>query len=481
MKLALPLVISNAFWTIQLTIDRVMLSRQNSDAVGAAMTAAVLFWSPLILLQQTAGYAATFVAQYVGAGRPNRVGPAVWQAIYFSLIAGFGFLLLIPLIDPLINLTGHSQEIRDLEAIYLKVLCFSTLPILVIAAVNGFFAGRGDTWPVMVVNIVGVVVAFPACYALINGNWGFAPMGIAGAGWATVAASYASALVGLVLILRPKFRTEFATLDGWRLDPALFRRMMRFGIPNGFQYCMEALAFAIFLVFVGRIGKTELAATSLAFTLNMIALVPMVGLAQAVSVLVGQRLGHDRPDLASRSAVRGVAWCLGYTAGCAVLFLGAPGLMAAGFRDDDPEKWALIAPWIPILLRFVAAYCLFESVSLIVSAALRGAGDTRFVSVVTLIMAWAIMVTPTIFTYHTSLGLYAPWAFATAYVILLSFIFVVRFRQGKWRSMRVIEAPTIEAVPTPGVTEPGAIPANSQPNLAADLPIPEPVMLRSQP
>src|SRR5437764_2566775 len=74
LKLALPLIVSNSFLTLQLTIDRVMLSRQNSDAVGAAMVAAVMYWTPFALLQFTASYAATFVAQYVGAGRPQRVG-----------------------------------------------------------------------------------------------------------------------------------------------------------------------------------------------------------------------------------------------------------------------------------------------------------------------------------------------------------------------------------------------------------------------
>src|SRR5438105_15959883 len=80
LTLALPLILSNSFWTLQITIDRILLSRLSSDAVGAAMPAVLVFWTPLTLFQFTANYATTFVAQYVGAGRPHRVGPAVWQA-----------------------------------------------------------------------------------------------------------------------------------------------------------------------------------------------------------------------------------------------------------------------------------------------------------------------------------------------------------------------------------------------------------------
>ncbi len=444
LKLAGPLVVSNAFWTLQLTIDRIMLSRQNSDAVGAAMAAGVLYWTPLALLQQTSAYATTFVAQYVGAGRKERVGPAVWQAIYFSIATGTGFLLFLPLLRPIVSLSRHAPEIQSLETTYLVCLCFATLPILLNAALCAFFAGRGHSWPVMLVNASGTVVNIVLDYAWIYGKWGFPERGIAGAGWATVAGSWASALTAVALFVQPKYRKEFETLAGWRLDIALFKRLMRFGIPSGLQYCMEALAFSIFLILIGQLGTTQLTATSVAFTINMLALVPMLGLGQAAAVLVGQRLGHNQPEIAARTTLVGVAWCLLYTLASAVMFAFYPGPVLALFKDPDPERWAAILPIVPVLLKFVAVYCLFESVSLILSSALRGAGDTRFVSAATLVFSWTIMVLPTLLARHEGWGLYSVWIFATTYIVLLSFVFIWRFRQGKWKRMRVIEnAPSI--------------------------------------
>src|SRR3954469_4376827 len=113
-RLALPLILANSFWTLQITVDRVMLAHDSSDAVGAAMAAVMLFWTPLTLLQNTAAYATTFVAQYYGAGRRGRVGPAVWQALYFSVAAGVGFLALIPLAPAVIALGGHSAALQEL-------------------------------------------------------------------------------------------------------------------------------------------------------------------------------------------------------------------------------------------------------------------------------------------------------------------------------------------------------------------------------
>lgn len=448
LALAAPLVLSSSFFTLQLTIDRLMLGSSNSDAIGAAMLAMVLYWTPMALLQYTAMYASTFVAQYVGAGRKERVGPAVWQSIHFSIITGLGYLLLIPVIRPFLDLVGHDPAVRELEVQYMICLCFATLPFLLVASINAFFSGRGDTWRVLITDSTGAVVAIILCYAWINGHWGFPAWGIVGAGWALVCGNWAAVLVGFSMMMAPRFRKEFATLSGWRLDPELFKRMMRYGLPNGMQYCLEALAFAVFLVLVGRIGKPELTATGIAFTINMTALVPMVGLANAVSVLVGQRLGQDRPAIAAKTAIRGVGWCLAYTAVASALFIAIPRLLARQFSDDDMTRWAAVEPMIPTLLKFVALYCLFESVSLIMSSALRGAGDTRFVSAVTLVFSWTIMVVPTIIAARLGWGLYPVWAFATSYLMVLSGVFVWRFRQGKWRDMRVIEsAPEPEPEP----------------------------------
>lgn len=435
--LAGPLVLSNAFWTLQLTIDRVMLSRQDSTAVGAAMVAGVMFWTPFALVQVTAAYAATFVAQYVGAGRPQRVGPAIWQALYFSLIAGVLFMGLVPAVEPLMRLTEHAPNVLALEITYLRILCFSALPMLIVAVTSSFFSGRGNSWPVLAINGVGTLVNAVLDYAWIYGRWGFPEMGIAGAGWATVVGSWVSAALGLALVFRSQYRREYATLSGWRPERELFGRLMRFGIPGGLQYFLEALAFNIFLVLVGRLGTNELSATSIAFTINMTAIVPMVGLAQAVSVLVGQRLGENRPDLAAKFAIAGVGWCLAYTAINALVFVGLPGPILFLFEDGDAVRWTQVAPLVPVLLRFVAVYCLFESISIILSSALRGAGDTRFVSLATMVFAWSLMVLPAIFFGD---NLHINWTFATGYLVVLSFVFIWRFRQGKWRSMRVIEA-----------------------------------------
>src|SRR5437764_5655649 len=82
LRVAWPLVLSNSFWALQISLDRILLSHHSSVAVGASMAAVMVLWVPLSLLQYTSNYATTFVAQYTGAARPWRVGAAVWQSLH---------------------------------------------------------------------------------------------------------------------------------------------------------------------------------------------------------------------------------------------------------------------------------------------------------------------------------------------------------------------------------------------------------------
>ena len=213
LTLALPLVVSQGFMTVQVFVDTILLAWHDPREMAASFPAVMWFWLVFGLLQVTAGYVSTFVAQYTGAGRPERVGPAVWQGIHFAILAGLLFLLMVPAAPYLIAIGGHTSALQALEVVYLRCLCFAALPMLVMAAVNGFFSGRGQTWTVLAIEAAGTAVNVALALVLIFGRAGFPELGIAGAGWATVTGSWTSALFALGLLLRRRYREEFRTLE----------------------------------------------------------------------------------------------------------------------------------------------------------------------------------------------------------------------------------------------------------------------------
>jgi MATE family multidrug resistance protein len=445
LRLALPLILSNLFFTLQITVDRVFLSWYDPAASGAAFAAAMLFYAPVMLLSSTAGFTATFVAQYVGARQRHRIAPLVGQSLWFSVVAGVAFLGLAPLSQTLLALAGHEEAILHLEVEYFFCLCFCGLPMTVVAALSGAFAGLNRPGLVVAVNALGCLVNGLLDAVLIFGVGDLPAYGITGAGWATVAGSYASMGLAFVLWRRLSRDLGLRTPAVWRFDGPLLGQFLRFAFPSGVQSGVDVIAWTIFTMFVGRLGGAALSATSIVMVVNALFYVPMLGLAQAVCVQVGQHLGADRPDRAARSTWLGFGLAGSIMTLAGVFVACVPELILAVFRSanfanqEAADLWDQTAALAPGLLWFVALYSFFDSMNLIFAFALRGAGDTRFVSWVTVVCGVVLLIVPGWYLVESGYGIYAVWASATLYIAGLAFSFLARFLWGPWRSLRVIE------------------------------------------
>ena len=291
-------------------------------------------------------------------------------------------------------------------------------------------------------------------FGLIFGYWFFPKWGVAGAATATVASSLFSCVVYLFLFFGQKHRQRYCTVSGWRFDMKLFLRLMRYGLPSGTQFMLDILGFTLFVTFIGRISATCLAASSMAFQINSLAFMPMLGFNTAVSTLVGRALGKGKPALAQRSTWSAIAITFCYMTTIAAGYWFFPSIFMYPFAvQADPAEFEAIKEVVERLLCFVAIYSIFDSGNLIFSAALKGAGDTRFVMVVSVALNWLIMVVPTYIavTFQKGMaGFYLAWTALTVYVIVLAVLFLMRFLQGKWKNMRVIEtapAPLLRDMP----------------------------------
>jgi len=439
--LALPLVLSTGSWSIQHFVDRMFLSWYSPETIAAAMPSGILNFAVMSLFIGTASYVSTFVAQYCGAGMNHRIGPVLWQGIYFSVLGGLFMLLLIPLARPIFDIVGHEQAIRTNEIVFFQYICLGGFPVIASSVLSGFFTGLGRPWPVMWVNVFTTAVTLVFDYILIFGNWGFPEMGMKGAAIATVISGYFSFVAYAALLSRSSYNGSFSIFTGWRFEPDLFRRLLRFGLPSGIQFALDMAGFTVFVLILGRLGRESLAATNIAFNINTLAFMPMIGIGIAVSVLVGQYLGKGRPDIAARSTYSGFFMTFAYMSAIAVLFVATPWMFTAPFAaHSDPALFPEIRKLTEILLRFVALYSIFDTMNVIFASALKGAGDTRFVMYMIVLVSAFVLVGPTyILVVVLGFGIMAAWTVATVYVIFLGFMFLFRFLRGNWKGMRVIE------------------------------------------
>ncbi len=447
LKLALPLVLSTGSWALQQFIDRMFLTWYSQETIAAATPSGILNFTFMSLFIGTASYVGTFVAQYFGAKRYDRIGPSLWQGIYIAILGGLVIMALIPLAWPIFNAIGHDMAVRENEVIFFQYLCIGAMPVIGSAALSSFFSGIGRTRTVMWVNLEMVSINILLDYTLIFGHWGMPELGIRGAAIATVIAAFYNLFAYIAIITRPSYNSVFHTLSGWQPDRELLLRLLRFGIPSGIQFFLDMLGFTVFIMIMGRLGTISLAATNIAFNINTIAFMPMIGFGIAVSVLVGQYLGKERPDLAEKSTYSGFVMTFIYMAVVSSLYVFLPGLFIDPFAAHaDTMAFAQIRGLTIVLLKFVALYSVFDTLNIIFASALKGAGDTRFVMFMIVGFSALVLVIPSyIAIIILGGGLYAGWTIASVYIILLGLAFLLRFIRGKWKFMRVIEghAPSI--------------------------------------
>jgi MATE family multidrug resistance protein len=447
LRLAVPLIITSAFFTVQNFCDRMFLAWYSPAALQAAVPAGILFFTLVCGFMSTAAFANSLVAQYYGSGDLRSCSRSVAQAILLALASFPLILLLIPAGRWMLSLSGHAPDVMAAEKTYLTILLAGGLFLPLSSAVGSFFSGRGLTKVIMLCALLGTGVNLVLNWLLIFGEGPFPEMGIAGAAVASVISGFVSPLIMLGLYFSKKNDRLYNTRRLFYFDAPLFRRLLKFGIPSGVHMALDIGAFSLFVLLVGRLGDTALMAANIALSVNMIAFMPSVGIGQATGTLVGQHLGRRDLDGARKAGWRAVHVGWFYTVFAALTFILMPEVYIRLFaRGDVPFDG--IFHLTRILLLFASGWGLMDSTNLILSGALRGAGDTHFVMWYETSMAWLffaageLLIVPVL-----KLGVIAAWAWALVYICLLAVGMIARFRCKRWQKIELIErAPVIAEV-----------------------------------
>ena len=457
--IALPLVLSNISHALNLFIDRAMLAAYSDMTMAAAFPAGLRAFAFSCLFVGTVGYGGTFVAQYYGAGENHRIGSAIWQGIWLALIGGLAMWGTSFFAKEIFDAFGHGPEVRSLEIIYYKILASGTVINFLFMALANFWSGRGKVVLLMVINIIIMISNISLNYLLIFGkkitlpflgNITIPELGIRGAAYGTV---MAGALGVLILAV------AFFGLAGWKkyglakcFDFSIFKRLLRFGMPTGIQLAIDLIAFQTFIILQGKVDSVALAASGIAFGINSLAYTPLLGIGQTAGILVGQSVGAGDIPHGERSVRSALFLGACYVAVLGVIFFFYPDPLLMAFNKVSPE----ITADSRIMLRFVAGYLFFDALFIIYSNAIKSAGDTRFSMLAHTFLAAFTYVIPCLLLFaayrQSWFGelfgaakrgwcLWGVWSISVLYVIICGVVFYLRYRQGKWKLMKVIDTP----------------------------------------
>lgn len=486
--MAWPTVLTMTSYTVMQFVDKLMVAQVGPDELAAQGNGGVWAFNLIAFAMGVLTLVNTFVAQNLGAGTPRRGSKYAWAGLWFSvfiwLVALIPFAFALPWI---FGAMGHSPRITELETTYGQIMLVGAIVLLANKTMSHYFFGLHRPGIVAIAAIVGNLFNVVLNYVLIYGEAGLPAIGLPGvpgvpaygligAGVATVIGTGFELLIPLAIFLSPKMHALFGTRSAWRLDLTALRDLVRLGWPASVQWGSELLCWSIFMsIFVGGFGDDDMAAGWATLTYMHLSFMPAVGFSVAVAALVGRSIGAGRPDVAAARARLGLAMAMVYMTGCALAMLLFREPLIAIFVSGDvpPDRAARIISIGAAMMICAAIFQTADAAGVVCTGALRGAGDTVWPGLVTIVLSWTFIVGGgwVMMRVAPQLGSLGPWIAASAYIILYGVVMWWRWESGRWRTIRVLtpERAAAAAVAPIVAGPPAGLGGESAEDLAGDV------------
>ncbi len=438
--LAWPTMLQNLIGGAQGMVDHALVGRFVGYAGNAAIGVAIqIFIVVIAFVMSVFSGMGVLVARFAGANEPEKVNRTVYQAFLCAL--GLWGLLLAPLgwiLAPALLGVVHAAPAVRVEALpFLRIMFVGSIGMLMFFMVGGALRAAGDARTPLVLGVLLTVLNIVCNVALITGLGPLPRLGTAGAAVGTTVAGLSMSGVAVYLLFSGRLPVTWHRGMDWRPDWRIIRELFRFGLPTGFQGIAMNVAGVLLLRFIGSLAQSAeaQAAYAVSYTeLFSFITWTSVGLMGAAATVAGQNLGADRPERAVHGVHVAAGLGLTLAAAIGVLFLTIPRSLLGLFGMTDPTVVGLGVQ----LLAFLSASGLFITVALTYTGGLQGTGDTRsplYISIVSQIVVPLGLCA----LLQATKGL-RPSDIWTA--ILLGHmtrcaLSVLRFRQGKWQSIRV--------------------------------------------
>lgn len=430
-SLAIPAIGENLMYTLVFLSDTLIVGwlRDENALAATALAGLIMFFvnSPFYALSAaTSSVVARCWGEHDFSGARRYAGHSIFSAFVFGLLA---LVIMYPLARVLIGLLGAEAEVLEPGGRYLRIVLFSAILGLPLIVSNGVIRAKGDTRRPMLItatmNVINVVVSITLAFGL-----GPVPrMGMSGVAVGTVIARSIGAGLSLGVLFSAKRGIGLGARNILSLQRKAFGRLWHLGYPAMLDRTLHSVGSLIFIRIVAILGTTTLAAHNIALHVESLAFMPAVGMGAAIAAIVGQSIGAQMSHIAELTVKRSLLWSGLFMIGLGTIFVVfAPwGVHAFG---ATPEVLQLAG----VALQVSALELPFLAFSIILSASLRGAGDTRSPLYVTA-ACLVILRLGVVYLFAISLGWGLPgvWIATALDWACRSFGLWLFFRTGVWK------------------------------------------------
>ncbi|HHT73679.1 MAG TPA: MATE family efflux transporter [Firmicutes bacterium] len=434
-RIAWPSLVELTLTQLTSMVDLMMVGGLGPVALAAVgLTTQPKFLLMTMFIAMNVG-ATALVARYKGAGRRDRANHILRQALVLTFVtSAIASILGYVFAEDMVRFmsSGDPAAVPD-ATVYLRIQMIGFVPFALTSTITATLRGVGNSRTAMIYNLIANVVNVIGNYLLIHGHFGFPRMEVAGASLATIIGQGAAFLMAGYVVLKGNSYLRIRLRDGFAPVKEDIKSILNIGLPAMAEQLLMRTGVMVFIRTVASLGTVAFATHNVA--MNIQALSFMSGQAFAVSAtsLVGQSLGKKRPDMAQAYAnhTRRLGLIVALIIAAVFFFFGR---QVVGLYTDELQIMVQGA----MVLKLVALTQPFQSSQFILAGALRGAGDTRATALITFITV--MLVRPGLAMVNVNYlgwGLLGAWVALVADQLLRSLLVVLRYKSGKWKTIRV--------------------------------------------
>lgn len=429
LRLALPAALKHLLDVMQILTDMLMVGLLSVSALAAVGTSMQLLMlvNVVITLYVVGGNAVT--ARLIGAGRHKRAYALLFTLMLLALLLSLPFTLAGVVFAPdFYRWMGTGDDVTYYGGIYFGVLCAGFPLIFLDALFYNQFSAAGDTKSSLGIKTASALVNAGLNYLLIFGHGGFAPMGVAGAAYATLASYGLNIVLYLLLLRRHNARLHLLP----RLNLADLWRAVNIGRHTVVERLITVSSFILFVWIITSYGTAALAGYQVGLRIEGLAFMPGFGFAVAAMAIVGQQLGARRLEDAYIGGLYSVKVAAAFMGTLGVIMVIWPELFVRLFTHD-PETVSQAS----LYLRLVGISQVPLAVVFVLGSALRGAGETRTPLKINIASLWLLRVIPSFIAMQLGYGIITVYIIMTVETFIKGGIYWVVFTKRTWLRTKI--------------------------------------------
>ncbi|WP_243141248.1 MATE family efflux transporter [Alkaliphilus pronyensis] len=434
MFLAIPAMIENISQVFIGVVDTYFVGKLGTEAIaGVGVTNLTMNVYIAFFLALGIGTTAV-VSRFIGASDNENANHAVKQSLIMSTVIGLSFgLINLFFSKRLLILLGAEDRVIEYALPYFLAVAVPAVFLCVNMVLSSALRGAGDTKTPMKIAVLANVINVILDYILIFGIFSFNGLGILGAGLATTTSRVISVILLLKKINGKETKIKVSIFNQWRIDYLMLKSIIKISIPAAVERLTMRSGQLIYGGMIIKIGTEAYAAHNIAGTIETFSYLPGMGFGIAAATLVGQNLGRENKDEAQRAGLMSYFLSTVFMVFVGTIFYVYAPLLARIFTED-----ALVIDQVVKVLRIIALFQPFLCMTLVLTSALQGAGDTKFPMYSSLIGIWGIRVLGVyILCIRLGYGLVGVWIAYAIDITVRGVILMTRYLKGKWKNISI--------------------------------------------